>query len=148
MPQAARRASHMDVASHAGQFAAGTRMCLRRTPASAREPAAHGWTKGVFAGCPFFTPASCPPPFGPASPFSRVPDARVGHLSLATQRKVARPHGMRAGKDMDVEFPKSSEGANPHPPFGHPLPKGEGKGAASGGRHLLGNRGIGAHDAV
>jgi hypothetical protein len=42
--------------------------------------------------------ASCPPPFGPPSAFSRVPDARVDHLSLATQRKVARPPGRRAKK--------------------------------------------------
>ena len=31
--------------------------------------------------------ASCPPPFGPASPFTRVPDARVVTFLLATQEK-------------------------------------------------------------
>jgi len=35
------------------QFAAGTGMCRRRTPPSAREPAAHGWAKGASAGWPF-----------------------------------------------------------------------------------------------
>ena len=49
-----RRKSPKDGPQDAGQFAAGPWMDLRRTPASAREPAAHGWAEGVFAGWPSF----------------------------------------------------------------------------------------------
>ena len=41
-----------DGAQEVRQFAAGTRMCLRRTPAVASEPEAHGSAEGGFAGWP------------------------------------------------------------------------------------------------
>jgi hypothetical protein len=46
--------------------------------------------------------ASCPPPFGPPSAFSRVPDARVVTFSWPGKRKLPRP-GRGAEKDRDVE---------------------------------------------
>jgi len=127
MPQAARRASHMDVASHAGQFVAGTRMCLRRTPASAREPAAHGWTKGVFAGCPFFTPGILPSAL------------RAGFAVLARSRRASGPpffgHAKKGGTpawDAGGErhgrrICKVERGREPSPALRAPSPEGRGK---------------------
>ena len=51
--------------------------------------------------------ASCPPPFGPASPFTRVPDARVVTFLLATQEKSnsgARRAHETALNDTTPEF--------------------------------------------
>jgi len=48
-----RRISPKDGPQDAGQFAVGTWMYRRRTPATASKPVVHGWTKGVFAGSPF-----------------------------------------------------------------------------------------------
>ena len=48
-----RRISPKDGAQEVRQFAAGTGMCLRRTPAPARASWAHGCAQDVFAGWPF-----------------------------------------------------------------------------------------------
>jgi hypothetical protein len=67
------------------------RMPCRQTPQSGREP--HGPTArearkrgGLSLGYFSLLRASCPSPFGPASPFAPVPDGRV-----AKQREVTRP---------------------------------------------------------
>jgi hypothetical protein len=47
-----RRSSPKDGAQDVRQFAAGTGMCRRRTPAAVSEPAAQGCAKGASAGWP------------------------------------------------------------------------------------------------
>jgi hypothetical protein len=75
-----RRKSPKDGPQDAGQFAAGTGMCLRRTPAAAREPGAQDVRRACSRGGLLF-----------------------GDFLLAKQEKVARAPGRGAEQDRDVE---------------------------------------------
>src|SRR6185437_834168 len=117
---AARSASHRDVASHARQMAP-LEHGERTTEKSEGWPAGCGPVRRRHKDVPSANPggrtrilstwmcsgrvrgvafsllrASCPPPFGPPSAFSRVPDARVVTFSWPSKRKSpARPGGAR-----------------------------------------------------